>query len=401
MPSLLSSLKQLINPSETIASVDNALVQTNQPEKVATTSELVVVADKEGKILSLNDTIERVLHKSRSELLQTPLFEALIIKDANGTILNDPLLLMLKEPKVFENISLLTSFGMVKGSMQITPITEFEGTIEQISIIIAADASNILPVSNQSQILQEAVTRHDAMFEELKSKLEVRGQNDLKDKAIFIEKTEHDIRTVRELQTTLPVKKVPIDLATLCRETMAQEQVYARAFGVLLDFSFVNFGEADIKPLLSGPMPVSPEQLTGPFFTAPCDIKYLATVLQKLLDLTILIVPKRTDKTVRMTIERLGTTDLLIKVTCDNKLITSEELPKLFTPYYGELSNRTDLHFGSGLEGFIAKEISDQLRFPLQVNLTKDSERIVFLLWVNKGEESLATLASQQQRISS
>lgn len=356
--------------------------------------ELVLVADSNGKIISLNDAVERMLHKSRSELLQSSLFSVLLIKDENGSLLSDTMLFQDKESRTIKNVSLLTSFGMVKANLLIKPIESIEGESDQVSIIISTLSNKEVASRGLPSILQEAVAKHDALLEYLKNRLESRGEADLKNRTVMLIKSEEDIKTVREIGEQIQVKKIPMDVASLSRETVLRQGEYANVFNVTTDFTLVNFSSDDIASLSAGQQ-VRPDQITGPFFTALCDVKYTGIVLQKLLDISILVAASEKERIVRVTLERIGEKDLLLKITCHNAKLTIEDLPKLFTPYYPGMSVGTDLQYGSGLEGFIAKEISSQLRMPLQVNLTKDSTKLIFMLWITRGERTLATLATK------
>jgi hypothetical protein len=51
---------------------------------------------------------------------------------------------------------------------------------------------------------------------------------------------------------------------------------------------------------------------------------------------------------------------------------------------YGGLGGRTNLGLGSGVEGYLAKRITDILGIPLQVLVDTSEQRITFALRVEK-----------------
>jgi len=52
--------------------------------------------------------------------------------------------------------------------------------------------------------------------------------------------------------------------------------------------------------------------------------------------------------------------------------------------YYGSLAGRTNLHLGSGLEGYLVKKILDTLNIPLKIITDETQHSITFLLEISK-----------------
>jgi PAS domain-containing protein len=55
-------------------------------------NELIIVTDTHLRILSVNDAVERTLQKSRSELIDKPLFDMFLLKDVTGALVKEALL---------------------------------------------------------------------------------------------------------------------------------------------------------------------------------------------------------------------------------------------------------------------------------------------------------------------
>ena len=62
--------------------------------------------------------------------------------------------------------------------------------------------------------------------------------------------------------------------------------------------------------------------------------------------------------------------------------LSEVEKKDIFEQYYGDLIHKTNLHLGSGLEGFIARLISINLNLP--INLQSDNNILSFQFQVSK-----------------
>ncbi len=353
--------------------------------------EIVIVTDTSYRILSVNEAAERALHRSRVELINVPLFSVLYVKDKNGNLLKENALSLAaiseKAKKgmalTMQDLLLLsTGAGPTKVSLQVKPIADIEGKITQISFII----SDAVQKEEVHKDLELATTKHQAMIENLKQLLRRENLFALNTKLSLIAKAEQDIFTARLIEDHPVVeKKVRIDIARLCQSLLKGEKELADAFHVLLDFSFINFGKNDIESLIAhAKFALSYQQLTGPFFTVSCDVKQISIVLQKLIEISILLASSEVRPFVKASIARDGNAALIVTITASCPPIIPEQEGDLFVRYYGRLSDRTNLRIGSGLEGYLAKTITGQLNIPLSVEIVEDSGMVIFSLRIPK-----------------
>jgi hypothetical protein len=135
-----------------------------------------------------------------------------------------------------------------------------------------------------------------------------------------------------------------------------------------------------ITPLFT----IASEKFTGPFFTAPCEVKYLSITIQKLLELTILLAAKEERPLVQLDVKRQGDNALLIALTATVPQMVLQKQAEMFAMYYGSLANKTSLHGGLGLEGYLAKKILDTLNIPMKIITEETQHRMTFQLEIRK-----------------
>ena len=140
----------------------------------------------------------------------------------------------------------------------------------------------------------------------------------------------------------------------------------------------------DIAPLTVKDYPVTPEQLTGPFFTVSCDVRQVELIIKKLFDISIFLASPTTKPEVTVSVKRhKNAIEVRISGSCIN--LDKKMLEDMFVPYYGKLGPQTTLQMGSGLEGFLVKQLTDRLDIPLQVDYKKTPESTIsFALQLNK-----------------
>lgn len=354
-------------------------------------NELVIVTDPSFHVLSVNDAVEKFLHRSRAEIIDQPMFDIVYLQDTNGSLVTKDMLSADLDPKnaqtprTFRNLRLITTpiFADSVG-LYMKAIPDFEGKIIQILFII----SDSHPQSDKTPIndtFMHARIRYDAMTEGLKKQLKTQSSPTSLYQFILITNFQQDLLNTQALEEHgLQEKKTRVDLAKLCKQTLLAEQDFAEAFRVKLRFFLPDFSEKDVSPLVTNVMQVSPEDFTGPFFTTTCDTSYVRLVIQKLLDLATLLAATSPDPVVELHVERKETSSFTVTVIGPSPELTSEELHLIFTKFYGVLNTKTNLNAGSGLEGYLAKTLSEQLHLPLEISHTKNPSLLRWTLRIPK-----------------
>jgi len=143
---------------------------------------------------------------------------------------------------------------------------------------------------------------------------------------LVIAQTEKDILTARTLADhAIAERKVPVDVAVLCKQAVLSEQDFAQAFHVPVQFALPHFGQKDIAPLITPLFTIASEKFTGPFFTAPCEVKYLSIAIQNLLELAILLAAKEERPLVQLAVQRQGNNALSIAITATTAQIVLQK----------------------------------------------------------------------------
>lgn len=353
--------------------------------------ELVIVTDTSFRILSVNEAVEKYLHHSSSELVDQQLLNMVFLKDTSGLLLTKDKLTLVQEanpkaPRILSNMRLITT-PLFAESVQvyIKPIADFEGQIIQILFIISDSHKSTQKDHSFADTFLHARIKYEAKIAAFKKELRQKGNLAFLYQFILIANCQQDLLTTQELaEHPIAERKARVDLAKLCKQTLIAEQDLAKAFHVRLHFSLPDFGEKDIAPLVTNNMPIKPEEFTGPFFTATCDIEYTRLVIQKLLDVATLIASTVTEPMVELSVIRNTPTSFTISITAPSPEITQGEEQAVFTKFYGLLGTKTNVNAGSGLEGFLSKTISDQLGIPLQIKYTKTPSTIAFILQLQR-----------------
>lgn len=338
-------------------------------------SDIIFVTDKNLDIISTNEAAEKELSLPESGIIHRPLFDVLFIRNTDGKLakaqsLSIDRVLEEKTTRILKGFQLLVR-NKARPRMvdiQVRPITNLEGKVEQIMIMISDNAPNIKGSSGPHPSLEEAKIKHNALVENLKKLLILKNAPELKVRADLIWRTGADIAVLSELEDHPAVlNPVLTDVAYMCLKSISKSGDFARSLGVSLNFTLPDFSNKDITHLIPKGFQISADSLTGPLFTAPVDIKYLQHLLNKLLDLSILLSSQNKFSQVLLGVIREGSTHLKIEIFIPNFQLTEQEKDLLFTRYFGSLALSTNLALGSGLEGYIAKTIANILSIPLYV----------------------------------
>lgn len=356
-------------------------------------TEMIVVTNRKLQIISVNEATRMILGLTNKEMIFHPLFEIIKLKDRSGSPANEGTLSINeiqkdKAARITHGLLLYpqTSNVQVRVDIQVRPIVNLENKVEQIVLVIN-EAKQLAEDRLRHHGFKKARAHHDEMMREFKETLRKAGLSKLRKQAELLSKSEGDLLTAFELEGHAIKENLMItDVIGLCRRIVDVERDFAQSLGVQLRLMTPDFNDQESLRI------VAPKGVTIPWprqdlpdFTVTIDPEWLSLLLQKLLDVAILLSSEERNAIVRLVVLRQKSA-INIKIIPVFRSLSSVEKRAIFTQYFGSLGRLTNLSLGSGLEGFLAKSIATQLKLKLVVVETKqDTPHCTFLLQLPRG----------------
>lgn len=348
-------------------------------------SEPIFVTNTDLITLSINNTAEKMLHLSAENVVGKPLFNVVHLVDDMGTPANIQSLsldqiLIDKATRIVQGFHIMTPDWSQSNriTIQIRPVVDPDGKLSQIVFVIT-DAQKI-SLDQIHRDLDKARQKRKEMLQEMESLISSVDSPKLKAEAELFSKMEDDFLETLEIEDHLIDKSWSLeDVVELCKKNLETKQSDALKMGVTLQFSSPLLGHMANANQNSG---VSPSQT---YYVVLVDRKWFDILLGKLLDIAILIASNQTNKTVQLSVENKDDAYFYIFISLFYPPLSPEDQQSLFEPYYGKLGQKTNLCYGSGLEGLIAKKIAGQLNIPLTVKYDSKTSLLLFALQTSKG----------------
>lgn len=342
-------------------------------------TELVLVTDQALKIVFINEALGKTLKLTQQQVLGKSFFEVLDLKDEQGqpaslTSLPIDKVLDDKTTRIVSGFYLYTPNRAAPYvvTIQIHPILDSQGKIEQISFVITEGKG----ISYQSKLhlsLIRALENKNLRLESLKKQLQSLKLFNQTAQLELIEKAEADLRLVQEVEDH-PIKEdsILVDVAYLAHDIILKREAFAKILGVDLKFILSPGDVSEVSLINLKSSNIDPKSLSLSDFAVPADSKWLTILLEKVLDLSILLSSSIKNSKVEISFDRQNKDFIKVYILTDTPKLTKLHLDKLLTQYYGNLLESTNLKFGSGLEGFIVKTLSTQLNIPVSLDVLKD-----------------------------
>lgn len=380
--SLKASLADVLSKQ---VSIDNSIISG--------ISEMVIITDLKLKVLSINDQVERTLALSRNEIVGQSLLEVLFLKTNDGPIIKEDFLsvdrvIAERTTRIVKGLSLYTKNRGVPKNVKLTlkPVTDPNGTLEQITILISEEENQIIGPIDQTFDVTGVQLKHQAMIEDLKNKLLAINQRSLSAEVYLIANLEEDLVLSTELeQKIIHPAPIHIDIAQLVQKTVSKFQNIASLFNLNATFSVLNFSIEDVAPHIPKGLQLSPMDFTSVFFTAPVDVKWFTVLVDKLLFVGLLFGLGNNQGTIAVTIERYDTRTLRVSITIPTVYLTNTaDASMIFKKDYGNLSASSSFGLASGLEGLLAEKVAKSINVPISSTFDAKSKTLVLSLYVTK-----------------
>ena len=339
-------------------------------------NDLVFVVNPEMRILSVNESVRRLLEKGNAEIIFRPLFEVLKMDDQNGVSVSRESLsidkiIVDKSARIVDGFFLYpkTNSRPIAIAIQVRPIINLNGQVEQIVCVIN-EAKKVASEKDKAQKqLTQAKLNYEEKLGQFRQALQEKGFPELNQQLEVIHKTEEDLLTAIQLgQSSISENQTLTNLVGVCRKVIVKESDFSQSLGVHLN---ALLPESSLQP--NAPDVITPKGNTIPFtakadpgLAIPLDAEWFSLLLEKLIDIAILLSSDSLDRTVNVQLLP-GEATITLTVTSSYRALIESEKQDLFRMYYGSLSKITNLKYGSGLEGFLAKAIATQINIPITV----------------------------------
>lgn len=351
-------------------------------------NELVIVTDLNLGVLYLNSQAEKELGVSTGLVLHHHIFSILSVRDVAGNPATSQSLSVDKAlvDKATRIISDFYFYGKrrVKVSIQIKPILDLSGKVIQL-VFVVTDAKFGSSSTYQSHMnLEQAHNKYNAMFDDLRKTLLLTQSQELVAKIELLHKIEEDLLIATELEDH-PIKEVIRfqDVALLCKQVVVIKRNFARGLKVPIVFSLPDneVSESSLLSLVESNATESMIPISD--FTIPADFRWLTVMVEKLLDMSLLLSMSEPIPQIDVFLHR-DSPNVYITILCRCSTINQKNVNELFIEHFGNLALNTGLRFGSGLEGYIIKMIKEQLNVPLEIKFYANPAQILFTIKLSK-----------------
>ncbi len=364
------------------------LSESKQESLLKSVNELVFVTDTNLKIISANEASEKTFGMSNDQMANKFLLDVLRLKDEKGNLLTLESLsvdkvLADKSTRIMQNFYFESPIETrnYKVSLQIRPVADSEGKISQIVFVITDGRSSSF---EQSHSFIEGFKTHQRMLaESLKNPALSPGARQLQLNSLI--KSEEDLLTLLEIEENSITEKLTYtDIAVLGQKIVLSRQKYAQGFNVELDYRLPegDQSEASVRDLSS--TDESKSLLVGSGYALSIDQKWVQILIEKLIELSVLVASSQTKKTVKVSFKRDNNL-ITLSLGIPNQILASlENQQKLLEHFYSDLYRSTNLYLGSGLEGYIAKRIISELKINLEMEYMSEIYELKLKLYFNR-----------------
>ncbi|OGE27234.1 hypothetical protein A2867_05095 [Candidatus Daviesbacteria bacterium RIFCSPHIGHO2_01_FULL_40_11] len=391
-------LAQIINHSyhikdalSKILSENLYLGQRREESIIKGLNELILVTDKNLKILSINQAVEEVINLTSDEILGHSLLEILPIKfkDGSQATMQNLSISQILQDKTTRIISdfYLDRPGKVPTqiTIQVRPIADFTGKINQFVFVLKERQLEGM-YSAIHKDLDLAYRREQLVFGELQKALAQTRVNSLQLRAEILRKIAEDLLIAQEIEDHPIIENISLsDVAEVCQKALKDSQGFAKSLNVTAEFKLALEETAEVSLLSLKGQKVPEAALSGVSdFGVLIDPKWLEVILEKLLEIAILLASEQKEGRVEILPLRQGDRNINVTVISFHANVPEKVKEDLLTEYFGNLATTTNLRLGSGLEGFIAQTIAKELKVPLSVKVEQRPPSLTFLLELSK-----------------
>lgn len=359
-------------------------------------SEVVLVTDGSLRILSVNEATERVVGKSQREFYGQPLLTTVLLRDENGNLataktLSIDSILTDKVSRIIKGFYFFTNDGRSSQVLiQARPITDSENKTKQIVFVIT-EALATSGYGGQHSDLDKTLLKYKTTITDIKKALNLVNSKTLVKRIEVLAHIEEDLITALEVEDHSVKEKISYeDMVFLLKQIFLDKKEFAQMLDVNLQLLIPE--DAQEVALISLREQNIPQQILAESnFAVLIDTRWVRLLIQKLIDMAVLLSSGKEDARVELSVGTENKSSVFVSIVASCS-IKEDQKQHLFLKYYGELESQTNLKFGSGLEGFLAKTIADKLNIPIVVTIDKSSSSLNFILRLTRKPQGKAVL---------
>jgi PAS domain-containing protein len=372
--------------------------QTNREEAIFEgLAEIVVVFNEQAKILSINEAGRQFLSKTNHEIIFYPLLETFQIYDVTGKPL-DQAALKIDQILSEKTVHMLESYAIgnhsnndpIPVNIQIKTVPSIDRGTELLVMIISP-AKKKYDEQYLTQI-QKMLNEHNDLVQELKSSTQAGGEVEIIKKVEILNQAERDLLTVIELENrAIEPNLILSDVFAFFQQKIQLEQEFAKNFQVNLMYQSPEPSQSENTSLdASTHLTLDYEKRSSTDFLAQLDTLWFGLLLQKIIDLSIFLASNSEAKTIQLNLFK-GQENINITISISADPSIQDHLEDIFRKGYGKLEISSKVKYVTGLEGYIAKTISDQLGTPLEVKYLPELNKLTFNLSLSQNVSNQLT----------
>lgn len=337
-------------------------------------NEFIFISDKNLHLISINESAEKFLKLSNSQIQGKPFLETINIID-NAGVKIDYSVLPVKEIledkviRIIEGMFLVSPAGQKSPVIiQIKPIKDAKNRVSQF-IFIIRDARLDLNTQGHHKEFESVLTRYQQSLMNLKKAVSILDSMQAKQMVEILSHVEDDMRLVLEMEDHPLKEKISFaDVAFVAQGAIESKEEFAASLGVDLEFILSGGDSAELAWLDLQKQKINPGLIGNNKYTVSVDPAWLKLLIQKLLDMSILLVSCETKPKIEL-IPGSDEENILIQIMVYTTIVAKSQIEELFIKDYGNLLNKTNLKLGSGVEGFLAHAIAVELKLDLSAQI--------------------------------
>ncbi len=349
----------------------------------------MVVTNQQLQITSISESVIKLLKRAQEEIINKSIFESLPLKDKDGkqiSAVDLPIreLSLDKATRIIKGFNLLSlDQQLIPIVIQLKPILDSQMKVNQLVFIIS-DARLYGDSESTHFGLEQTLIKHKELIANIKKLISNNAPSEINKTISALDHTEEDLHIALEIEDHPIREKISFeDIAYLSQQALESRKSFAQDFNVSLHFIIPETETSEQAWLKLKEENINQKVLGKSEFMVPVDQRWFKLLVQKLLDLGILLSSNNQPARVDLSVNR-SANDLWIVIIIYCKGVESRQKDDLFIKHFGRLASIAGFTLSSGLEGFIAKSIAESLNIPLSVQIQENPHRVIISLKINK-----------------